>query len=67
FNTVFPEGIMVGTISSIEQEPDKSFYTIQVKLSVDFAQLSYVYVVENTGKPEREILEQNAGIVTDEQ
>ncbi|WP_266203877.1 rod shape-determining protein MreC [Pontibacter kalidii] len=67
FNTVFPEGIMIGTISSIEQEPDKSFYTIGVKLSVDFAQLSYVYVVENTYKQERDTLEQNAGIITDEQ
>ncbi|MCX2738342.1 rod shape-determining protein MreC [Pontibacter anaerobius] len=67
FNTVFPEGIMVGTISSIEQEPDKSFYTIGVKLSVDFAQLSYVYVVENMYKVERDTLEQNAGIITDEQ
>lgn len=67
YNTVFPEGIMVGTISSIEQEPDKSFYTIKVKLAVDFAQLSYVYVVENTKEEEREALEQNAGIITDEQ
>lgn len=67
FNTVFPEGIMVGTISSIEQEPDKSFYTIGIKLSVDFAQLSYVYVVENTYKQERDSLEQNTGIITDEQ
>lgn len=67
FNTVFPEGIMVGTISAVEQEPDKSFYTINVKLSVDFAQLSYVYVVENTRKDEREALEEQAGIVSDEQ
>ncbi len=67
FNTVFPEGIMIGTISSVEKELDKSFYTIKVKLSVDFAKLSYVYVVENPKKDEREILEQNAGIVTDEQ
>ncbi|TPE44992.1 rod shape-determining protein MreC [Pontibacter mangrovi] len=67
FNTVFPEGITVGTISSVEQEPDKSFYTIAVKLSVDFAQLSYVYVVENTRKEERDTLELDAGILPDEQ
>ncbi|WP_242926549.1 rod shape-determining protein MreC [Pontibacter vulgaris] len=67
FNTVFPEGIMIGTISSVEKELDKSFYTIKVKLAVDFAKLSYVYVVENPKKDEREILEQNAGIITDEQ
>ncbi|MCC9167754.1 rod shape-determining protein MreC [Pontibacter harenae] len=67
FNTVFPEGIMLGTISSVEKEADKSFYTIKVLLSVDFAQLSYVYVVENLLKPERDTLEQNAGILPDEQ
>ncbi|QCR23693.1 rod shape-determining protein MreC [Pontibacter sp. SGAir0037] len=66
YNTVFPEGIMVGTISEIEQEPDKSFYTIHVTLSVDFAQLSYVYVVEDRYKEEREQLEQDAGIVPHE-
>ncbi|MBF9251749.1 rod shape-determining protein MreC [Pontibacter sp. 172403-2] len=67
FNTVFPEGVMVGTISSVKKESDKSFYTIRVKLSVDFAQLSYVYVVENPHQDERIKLEQNAGILTDEQ
>ncbi len=62
FNTVFPEGIMIGTISSVEREPDKSFYTIGLQLAVDFAQLSYVYVVEDPYKEEREQLETNAGI-----
>lgn len=67
FNTVFPEGIRIGTISSVAKEQDKSFYTIKVKLAVDFAQLSYVYVVENTQKKEREELEQNAGILPNEE
>ncbi|WP_161889839.1 rod shape-determining protein MreC [Pontibacter russatus] len=67
FNTVFPEGIPVGTIASVEKEQDKSFYTIKVRLAVDFAQLSYVYVVENTTMYERENLEQQAGVVTDDQ
>ncbi|WP_299822449.1 rod shape-determining protein MreC [uncultured Pontibacter sp.] len=67
YNTVFPEGIMIGTISSVAKEADKSFYTIRVKLSVDFAQLSYVYVVENTQQEEREELEQNAGILPNEE
>ncbi|MBC5992776.1 rod shape-determining protein MreC [Pontibacter cellulosilyticus] len=67
FNTVFPEGIMVGTISSVAKEPDKSFFTIKVKLAVDFAQLSYVYVVDNRKTAEREKLEQNAGILPNEE
>lgn len=66
YNTVFPEGIVVGTISSIVREADKSFYTVKVKLAVDFAQLTYVYVVENKQKAERDSLEQNAGILPNE-
>lgn len=66
FNTVFPEGIMVGTISEVERELDKSFYTIRVELSVDFAQLSYVYVVENPRRPEQDSLEVEAGILPHE-
>ncbi|MBF8964908.1 rod shape-determining protein MreC [Pontibacter sp. FD36] len=66
YNTVFPEGIMVGTISEVERELDKSFYTIRVKLAVDFAQLSYVYVVENPRRPEQDSLEHEAGILPHE-
>ena len=66
YSTVFPQGIMIGTISSVEREPDKSFYNIEVKLAVDFAQLSYVYVVEDPLREEREKLERDAGIKSDE-
>ncbi|GGG07686.1 rod shape-determining protein MreC [Pontibacter amylolyticus] len=66
FNTVFPEGIMIGTISEVERELDKSFYTIRVQLSVDFAQLSFVYVVENPRRPEQDSLETEAGIIPHE-
>jgi rod shape-determining protein MreC len=66
YNTVFPEGIVVGTISSVQKEADKSFYTIKIQLAVDFARLSYVYVVENKQKAERNTLERNAGILPNE-
>jgi rod shape-determining protein MreC len=66
YNTVFPEGIMIGTISSVAKEADKSFYTIRVKLAVDFAQLSYVYVVENPRREEQDSLELEAGILPHE-
>ncbi|MBD1398069.1 rod shape-determining protein MreC [Pontibacter sp. JH31] len=66
YNTVFPEGIMVGTISSVAKEADKSFYTIRVKLAVDFAQLSFVYVVDNPRRVEQDSLELEAGILPHE-
>lgn len=62
FNAIFPEGVMIGTIRSFSQEPDKSFYSVEVGLSVDFSRLSYVYVVQNRHKEEREELEANTGI-----
>jgi rod shape-determining protein MreC len=62
YNTVFPEGVKIGTISNVDRELDKSFYTIRVELAVDFAQLSYVYVVENPRKPEQDSLELETGI-----
>jgi rod shape-determining protein MreC len=66
FNTVFPEGILIGTVSSVLKKQDNSFYTIDVNLSVDFAQLSYVYVVEDPMRSQREKLEQDAGIIPNE-
>lgn len=66
FNTVFPEGILIGRVSSVEKEQDNSFFTIEVSLAVDYAQLSYVYVIDDPKKAQREELENKAGIVPNE-
>lgn len=66
FNAIFPEGVMVGTIRSFAKEPDKSFYTVQVGLSVDFSRLSYVYVVKDRHKNERDQLEITTGMKENE-
>lgn len=66
FNTVFPEGILIGTVAAVAKEQDDSFFTIDVNLSVDFAQLSYVYVVKDPMKDQREKLEKDTGIVPNE-
>ncbi|MDQ2772819.1 MAG: rod shape-determining protein MreC [Bacteroidota bacterium] len=57
YNSVFPEGIFIGTIESFVKEPDKNFWTIRVKLGVNFSNLTYVYVVSNRHKTERDTLE----------
>ncbi|CAN5885874.1 rod shape-determining protein MreC [soil metagenome] len=66
FNAIFPEGVMVGTIRSFAKEPDKSFFTVQVDLSVDFSRLSYVYVVKDRHKEERDQLEVTTGMKENE-
>ena len=57
YNSVFPEGIFIGTIDSFVKEPDKNFWTIRVKLGINFTNLTYVYVVTNRQKAERDTLE----------
>ena len=57
YNSVFPEGVFIGTIDSFVKEPDKNFWTIRVKLGINFSNLTYVYVVTNRQKAERDTLE----------
>lgn len=52
FNAVFPEDVLIGTVESISLRSNATFYDIQIRLSNDFFQLSYVYVVKNRHKNE---------------
>ena len=56
FSGIFPRGIMIGTVSAIGTSGE-SFKEIKVKFSTDFQNLSYVYVVRNLLKQERDTLE----------
>ena len=58
FNAVFPEGIMIGVISSVDLNKDALFYDIEVRLSQDFRKLSWVTVVKNKHAVEQDSLEQ---------
>jgi rod shape-determining protein MreC len=62
YNAVFPEGIFIGTIDSFVKEPDKNFWTIRVRLAVNFANLTHVYVVTSRPKVERDTVEARTGI-----
>jgi rod shape-determining protein MreC len=55
-NSVFPPGIMVGRVESVEVHPDQTFYNIVLRLATDFRNLSYVYVVQNHQLGEQEKL-----------
>jgi rod shape-determining protein MreC len=57
YNALFPEGIMIGRVLSVKKEADKSFFTIKVKLAVDFTKLGFVYVIKNLDQAERDSLE----------
>ncbi|AHJ96089.1 rod shape-determining protein MreC [Hymenobacter swuensis] len=62
YNAVFPEGVLIGTIESFVKEPDKNFWTVRVRVAVDFSRLTYVYVVTSRPKLERDTVEARAGI-----
>ena len=59
YSSILPEGIPIGVISDFELKPEDNFFKIEVELSTNFANLSYVYVVENLLKYELEALEEN--------
>ncbi|WP_031529691.1 rod shape-determining protein MreC [Dyadobacter crusticola] len=57
-NSVFPPGIMVGKVESVSVHPNQTFYNITLRLSTDFRNLSYVYVVQNQQLGEQESLKE---------
>lgn len=60
YSAIFPDGILIGTIVSFKINPGDNFYTISVKFSTDFSNLSYVYVVDNLRKEEQIHLEETS-------
>lgn len=61
YSSMFPEGIMVGTISDFDLNDGKDFYNINVNLSTDFMSLNHVYVICNLYKDEQKELENTLG------
>ncbi len=57
YSSVFPEGIMVGTIDGFTRPGGENYYLIDVLLSVDFKTVSHVEVVEIRNKEELKALE----------
>jgi rod shape-determining protein MreC len=57
YSSVFPEGIMVGTIDGFTRPGGENYYLIDVLLSVDFKTISHVEVVKIRNKEELKALE----------
>lgn len=56
-STIFPKGILIGTIDSFVLDVSGDTYTIQVKLFNDMTNLSHVYIIENLDSEEIKLLE----------
>ena len=63
FNAIFPEGIMIGTISEVELSPEALTYDLTLVLSQDFRKLSYVSVVKSNLKAEQDKLEEEVEVM----
>lgn len=57
YNSVFPSNLFIGTIENVELSDDANFYDITAKLINDFTTLSYVHVIVNMNKFEKDSLE----------
>lgn len=57
YSAIFPEGIAVGNIIDFNEVEGGNFYEIKVKLSTNFKNLSYVYVVNNIFRDELDKVE----------
>jgi len=59
YSTVFPDGIMIGTIKKFDVESGTNFYNIKVELSTNFKTVKFVEVVQNTKRDELIKVESN--------
>ena len=57
FSTVFPEGIMVGTVDDMSDSHDGLSYLLKIKLATDFGKLSDVRVIARNGQQDQKELE----------
>jgi rod shape-determining protein MreC len=57
FSTIFPEGVLIGTVESFFKPPGLNFYTIKVTLFNNLNSTQYVYIVANLMKEEQLKLE----------
>jgi rod shape-determining protein MreC len=60
YSTIFPEGIMVGTVRDFEAE-EGNFYTIIVDIAADYKNLTHVNVIRNLMRDEQMELERISG------
>src|SRR5690606_10899895 len=51
-SSIFPKGILIGTINDFKLDQSENSYIIDIKLFTDMTNLEHVYVIENVNLPE---------------
>jgi rod shape-determining protein MreC len=57
YSELFPENVIVGKVQHVHAEPEENFLDVDVILSTNMANLSYVYVVNNLKRKEFQVLD----------
>jgi rod shape-determining protein MreC len=57
YNAVYPSGIPIGVVSKVNIKEESTFYDLEITFATRFNQLSFVFVVSNTLKSEKDSLE----------
>ena len=60
YSTVFPEGVMVGTVDDMSDSHDGLSYLLKITLATDFGKVSNVRVISRNGQDEQKALESRA-------
>lgn len=60
YSTVFPAGVIVGTVDDMSDSHDGLSYLLKIKLATDFGKVSNVRVIARTGQEEQNALEAEA-------
>ncbi|MDR2384050.1 MAG: rod shape-determining protein MreC [Tannerella sp.] len=57
YSTIFPQGVMIGTIDSYDKRHDNNFFFLKVRLATDFQALGTISVIENKNQEEQKEIE----------
>jgi rod shape-determining protein MreC len=52
YSHIYPEGILIGIVEGFNIEPGDNFFEIDVRFSVDYNNIHYVYTIENIYREE---------------
>ena len=57
YSTVFPAGVMVGTVADMNDSHDGLSYLLKIRLATDFGKINNVRVISRAGQAEQQALE----------
>lgn len=60
YSAIFPEGLIVGTISDFKKQHDDNFFSLDIRLATDFRTVQHVRIIENYRQEEQLSIEEEA-------